>query len=60
MNSQGWSTNPSTVTSILMATKPGQIKPAATTTNIGIYVDVAWTAPSNTGGTGVVITAYKI
>lgn len=59
-NAQGWSTLPSTVTAILMASAPSKIAPPATTSMSGTKVQVSWTAPSNPGGTGVTIDAYRI
>lgn len=58
-NSQGSSTNPSTVTSLLLSTVPSQIS-SATTANSGDSVVVTWTAPSSNGGTGVTLISYKI
>ncbi len=59
-NSQGWSTLPSPVTAIQMASAPSKITPAASTSMSGTKLVVQWSAPVNTGGTGVVIDAYRI
>ena len=58
-NSQGWSTTPSPVTAILMASAPSQLPPVVTTMS-GKKVRASWAFPSNTGGIGVVIDAYRV
>jgi len=58
-NSQGWSTTPSPVTAILMASAPSQL-PSVVTTMSDSKVRASWNFPTNTGGTGVVIDAYRV
>jgi hypothetical protein len=58
-NIYGFSTGYSPVVQILAATIPDS--PASiTTANSADNVLISWIAPVNTGGTGVLITAYKI
>lgn len=59
-NSQGWSTLPSPVTPILMASAPSKITPSVATSMDGTKVVATWTDPANYGGLGVTIDAYRV
>jgi len=56
-NVHGWGPY-SAVSSILLASVPDQITPAATTANNGVNVDVAWSAVASDGGSAVL--EYRI
>lgn len=57
----GWSTAYSPTLSILAATVPSEpLNVASTNSAVDTSVRISWDAPTNSGGTGVVIISYKI